>query len=566
MMHNLFAARSSDGVEIFSGKEDYSEHEGFCGRPSAARVMSFSANGEYFAYCDENGVHVIHVETQTEKCLINRPRTVLIQFSPLGTHISLWEPYQVKAGEKEGVNNASIYESETGNELISFRRRERSGCEVYWTSDESLCARLHNSEVHFYTNNDFASPPKRLQIGRIEDFRITTKVRGDPMVSVYVPGQKGQPSFVRLFKYPNFRSEEVVGNRSFYKADKVDMLWNNRGSAVIIVTATDTSADSYYGESGLHFLSAKGDSCLISRDKNGPVYHVEWAPSDKEFCVVYGFMPAKVTIYNLKCDPIFDFGTGARNCAYYNPFGNILAICGFGNLKGDVEFWDVAQKKKINSTTFSDTTLFRWAPDGVHVITATCAPRLRVGNGFKVWNYNGNLIYEKSFKELWEVCWRPNKDFKVKPIQFVSTRPTASTSTTNGQAKVYVPPALRGRPQPTTPKVRDDYEPPSNVRNKTEESMSKSALKNRKKREAKRNRVNESNTEPSSAPRKTAAEVFDSSGDPEKDKKIRNLRKKLRQIENLKSLQTEGKKLELNQLEKIKSEADVVAELKALEI
>lgn len=33
-------------------------------------------------------------------------------------------------------------------------------------------------------------------------------------------------------------------------------------------------------------------------------------------------MPAKVTIYNLKCDPIFDFGTGARNCAYYNPFGN----------------------------------------------------------------------------------------------------------------------------------------------------------------------------------------------------------------------------------------------------
>lgn len=85
------------------------------------------------------------------------------------------------------------------------------------------------------------------------------------MVSVYVPGQKGQPSSVRMFKYPNFRLEEVIGNRSFYKADKAEMLWNNRGTALIIVTATDTSADSYYGESGLHFLSIKGESCLVSR-------------------------------------------------------------------------------------------------------------------------------------------------------------------------------------------------------------------------------------------------------------------------------------------------------------
>ena len=38
-------------------------------------------------------------------------------------------------------------------------------------------------------------------------------------------------------------------------------------------------------------------------------------------------MPAKATIYNLKCDPIFDFGTGPRNAAYYNPQGNnILSL------------------------------------------------------------------------------------------------------------------------------------------------------------------------------------------------------------------------------------------------
>lgn len=51
--------------------------------------------------------------------------------------------------------------------------------------------------------------------------------------------------------------------------------------------------------------------------KNGPIYDVAWSPSSTEFCVVYGFMPAKATIFNLKCDPVYDFGTGPRNAAYY---------------------------------------------------------------------------------------------------------------------------------------------------------------------------------------------------------------------------------------------------------
>ena len=34
--------------------------------------------------------------------------------------------------------------------------------------------------------------------------------------------------------------------------------------------------------------------------KKGPIYYVEWAPSDDIFCAVYGFMPAKATLFNFK--------------------------------------------------------------------------------------------------------------------------------------------------------------------------------------------------------------------------------------------------------------------------
>ena len=33
-------------------------------------------------------------------------------------------------------------------------------------------------------------------------------------------------------------------------------------------------------------------------------------------------MPAKATLYNTKCESIYDFGTGPRNAVHINPHGN----------------------------------------------------------------------------------------------------------------------------------------------------------------------------------------------------------------------------------------------------
>ncbi len=56
-------------------------------------------------------------------------------------------------------------------------------------------------------------------------------------------------------------------------------------------------------------------------------------------------------------------------------------LAGFGNLHGNVEVWDLAAKKLVSNPKSPDTTHFDWCPDGTHMLTATTAPRLRVGNG-----------------------------------------------------------------------------------------------------------------------------------------------------------------------------------------
>ena len=70
---------------------------------------------------------------------------------------------------------------------------------------------------------------------------------------------QGQPSFVRVYKYPNFGGPNAaVANRTFFKADKVEMMWNGNGTAMLLLTTTDTSESSYYGDQGLHFLGVNG--------------------------------------------------------------------------------------------------------------------------------------------------------------------------------------------------------------------------------------------------------------------------------------------------------------------
>ena len=81
---------------------------------------------------------------------------------------------------------------------------------------------------------------------------------------------------------------------------------------------------------------------------------VEWSELQKTVlitvCINENLL--QMTMYNTKGEPIFDTAEGPRNDLHYNAFGNILLVCGFGNLaRGKMEFWDVEKKKEIVSVS-----------------------------------------------------------------------------------------------------------------------------------------------------------------------------------------------------------------------
>ena len=91
-----------------------------------------------------------------------------------------------------------------------------------------------------------------------------------------------------------------------------------------------------------------------------------------------------------------------------------MALAGFGNLAGDIDFYQVKDNKKcikMGSNNAHCTIRHGWSPDSRYFMAATLAPRMNVDNGFKVFKYNGHgpvaVHSTEPGPSLYDACWRP---------------------------------------------------------------------------------------------------------------------------------------------------------------
>ncbi|OUC41433.1 eukaryotic translation initiation factor eIF2A [Trichinella nativa] len=264
----------------------------------------------------------------------------------------------------------------------------------------------------------------------------------------------------------------------------------------------DPQNKSYYGCENLHLMTTYGEACNVPLDREGPIHSVDWHPGSKLFCVVYGYIPSKAALFDLKANRVFDFGCEPRNEIFVVL---LMFLCGFGSISGNIECWSMKDRKKISEFVAEDTTFFEISPDGIHFITATTSPRLRVSNGLKIWHCSGKVIHEINCIDetlLWQVIWSSEgKDKFPKPVIDLSSFQGAKAALTFHHIC-----AARSKP----------------------------------------NRPN----------RHSVKWILDST----------ETNRKLRQIKILKDKQSQGCKLELNQIEKINREEEIQAQLEQLTI
>jgi len=476
-------------------------------------------------------------------------------FSPCGAFLVTWS----RPHERLADGNLRIWRCATGEAVRAFPHRHHSATAfpyVQWTADERYALHAVANALDVYDGSKLEQPPLlRIGIPGLVQFAVAPEAVAAAVgaldlayVATFVPeSANGAPAVIQVWAIGSSsairsRHGEVdglpasgkearcavpVASRRVYRAQHVEFYWSPKvygsGSSPSLVIRTshdyDVHGRSYYGESSAHFLYL-GNKSEQSREPardpasmpEGPIHDIGWSPTGREFVIVHGTTPARATLFHGTGTATFDFGTGPRNRVSWSPHGRFLALAGFGSMSGNVQIWDRNKKKLIGQFQAECTTHWQWSPCSRFFLVGVCYPRMKVDNGFRIFKYDGTLVYERKMPttQLYQVEWRARvpeqfPDRPVSPQVLASMRKMAEQMTANTDASqkgngsvasavagnqtrpsgAYIPPHLRrqvienGVSMPPL-KLHEHEAPQSLV---SGPFLTKSQRKNRKKKE-----------------------------------------------------------------------------------
>ncbi|KAI5351364.1 PREDICTED: eukaryotic translation initiation [Prunus dulcis] len=492
--------RGPEGFSLWNGPPFSNGQPGIKLENISCTSTKFSEDGSRLMVMKSDSVISIYdCSSYREIRSFQIPNVAAAALSPRGTYV---QTFQKSSTPQE--KNVILWNTETGDPV--YQQFQKNMTKATWpsirfSSDEAVACRLATNEIQFLDAGDFSKPfIYRLRVPGVAAFELS-KAPGSH-VAAFVPESKGIPASVQIFSCAKAVQSQPLARRSFFRCSSVQLNWNKGSTGLLVVVQSDVDKtnQSYYGESKLNYLTTDGThEGLVPLRKEGPVHDVQWSYSGSEFAVVYGFMPSKATVFDKKCNPLLELGTGPYNTIRWNPKGKFLCLAGFGNLPGDMAFWDYGEKKQLGTTRAELSVTSEWSPDGCYFMTATTAPRLQVDNGIKIFHHNGSLFFKKMFDKLYQADWKPESPDRfgdiaelvksIGSLKVVETKPQgdrSKISQTSAKASASNPPAQKPAAyRPPHAKSAAAVQAQLFGESSTE-TVSKNALKNKKKREKQR--------------------------------------------------------------------------------
>ncbi|CAK0881130.1 unnamed protein product [Prorocentrum cordatum] len=285
-------AVAKDGVHIYQyqpGDEVGPPAHSFPAVPTAEGCV-WSADGALLALVDPStGGAVVYsaAEEYAELCRVpplTGDQIRNMYFSPAGNHLVTYERYVKDAG-----NNVGVWNARTGESRFAFTLKQQTSMNwppLKWTSLETHCCRMVQDGVVITGGGcQKGGDSSKIEAPGIMAFEVAPRGAGTgpPHIAICIAESKGAPARCQIFNLESPSRPTAVKN--FFKAQTVQMLWNNTGSALLVKSATevDESGKSYYGGNHLYFLRADGEeSSIVANPDEGLIHDVSWSPTQAD--------------------------------------------------------------------------------------------------------------------------------------------------------------------------------------------------------------------------------------------------------------------------------------------
>lgn len=412
----------------------------------------YSQDGTFAAVIEEKSVSVYSTGgTEEINKIVSLPRP--------NVHTVLWCPdndkvitYEIRREDKK--QNLVVWNLDGEILLQLYQKEVRKSVwpTIAWNADGSLLAHVRGNAVHIYDGKAPTTPVAKIQQDKVAQFSWAPSGN---KIAIFAQGtpSRGQYPFIAVYEYPNVeKSQRICAKGLTAKVDDAQIKWSPTCDHILVLASTETKSNFYYGDGALILISTdakKEFAGVVPFGGNkGPVQAAEWSPDGRDFMVIQGYQPARITLFlanGLK--PVRDYGQAPRNTISFSPHGRFICIGGYGNLAGEADFWDKNKFRRIGFSQHSDATHWQWTPDSRNFITSTTRPRRRIDERFIVWTYAGEKVCEEKVERLCQIAVRPAPTRTTYPNRPLSSRlkNVSLKQLASAKPQKYVPPSMRNR-------------------------------------------------------------------------------------------------------------------------
>ena len=468
LLRDQFAIRYDDETEIHWAETNAAPVPQYCaerqkeqGRKWTEMHVDWSPQGTFFITYHPQGILLWGGSDFKEFARFAHPGAHRAVVSPCERYIGTWR------GESENLAPDEafiVWNLRSGAKLRSFRQEGGSSrCEFVWSPDGNYIARLSKSsvtgretiEVHEVNHTDVTLlGKKKINAPGARELQFAPGGNQN-LLATWTPEGQNQPASVTMIRLP---TKEVVRSKQLFNVEDIKMHWHPQGNYLavqaVLLSKAQAKKKKRQQESGLEgdligekkgpvvttfelFRVSEKMVPVETMKVDGAVHDFAWEPNGSRFGVIHGAGPINydVTFYEMepkeeksktrtpssvggtaKTEVLHSLSKRAANQLFWSPRGGLVVIGGLGSsLGGQLEFFDVDSLTTYGTGEHMQCDRVKWDPSGRLVATVKQQPmspevvktRDTVENGYQIWNFLGQRIYDENKTSMYKFSWRP---------------------------------------------------------------------------------------------------------------------------------------------------------------
>ncbi|KGQ84452.1 eukaryotic translation initiation factor 3 subunit B [Candida albicans P60002] len=341
---------------------------------------------------------------------------------------------------------------------------------VKWSYDDKYCARQGPDALAIYeTESNFQLLDKKLvKVDGIQDFEWapagvklhnSKAVDGEHVLSYWTPESTNQTARVALMQIP---SREILRTVNLFQVSDCKMHWQSNGKLLCVKVDRHTKSGKTIFSNLEFFKTNERDIPVEKLELKDVVVNFAWEPNTERFITIsrlddgnpnpaipkntISFYAPEVTkggvnhsskkkggaaiaaavaaaaINNqssTKYKAYTKIENKHSNTIFWSPKGRYVVVATISRTSGELEFFDVsfddetnkkslpANVKLLKTDKFSGMTNISWDPSGRFVAAWSTSWLHAIENGYRLYEFTGNLLRDDSIDQFKDFVWRP---------------------------------------------------------------------------------------------------------------------------------------------------------------